>query len=84
MNKALELARGDKTVGKSLDARVTLYLDGAMSAGAMMSGLLVGAGIGLLVLFRTNRSRRENWMIAGILYAAGVAGGILTGALRLI
>ena len=65
-------------------AITTLYLDGAMSAGAMMSGLLVGAGIGLLVLFRTNRSRRENWMIAGILYAAGVAGGILTGALRLI
>ena len=65
-------------------AITTLYLDGAMSADAMMSGLLVGAGIGLLVLFRTNRSRRENWMIAGILYAAGVAGGILTGALRLI
>jgi hypothetical protein len=65
-------------------AITTLYLEGAMSAGAMMSGLLVGAGIGLLVLFRTNRSGKENRMIVGILYLAGVAGGLLTGALHLI
>ena len=32
-----------------------LYLDGMLSAGAMMSGLLVSAGVGLLVLFRMNR-----------------------------
>ncbi len=30
VNKALELARGEKTVGKSLDARITLYLNGAV------------------------------------------------------
>lgn len=34
-----------------------LYLDGMLSAGAMMSGLLVSAGVGLLVLFRMNRHR---------------------------
>ena len=31
-----------------------LYLDGMLGAGQMMAGRLVGAGVGLLVLFRTN------------------------------
>ena len=37
-----------------------LYLGGLLSAGAMMTGLLVGSGIGLLVLFRVNEDYREN------------------------
>ena len=38
-----------------------LYLTKIISFGAMMSGLLVGAGVGLLVLFRANRKRlKEN------------------------
>ena len=55
----------------------TLYLEGAMSAGAMTAGLLVGAGVGLLVLFRTNRNLKENIEITGLLYATGVLGGIV-------
>ncbi len=62
----------------------TFYLDGVMGPGAMMSGLLVGAGVGLLVLFRTNRSLKENIKITGILYVTGVFGGLLTSWLRLI
>ena len=31
-----------------------LYLEGMISFGAMMSGVLVGAGIGLAILFRLN------------------------------
>ncbi|MDD3795623.1 MAG: putative manganese transporter [Lachnospiraceae bacterium] len=54
----------------------TLYMEGAMSAGAMMSGLLVGAGVGLLVLFRTNSNLKENLKITGLLYVSGVAGGL--------
>lgn len=54
-----------------------LYLDGAMSLGAMMSGLLVGAGVGLIVLYRTNDSVKENLRITGILYLTGVIGGII-------
>ena len=65
-------------------ALTTMYLDGAMSAGAMMSGLMVGAGVGILVLIRTNRSRRESLKIIAILYVAGVIGGLLTSALRLL
>lgn len=64
-------------------ALTTMYLDGAMSAGAMMTGLLVGAGVGILVLFRSNRSRRDSAKIITILYAAGVIGGLLTSLLGL-
>lgn len=54
-----------------------LYLKGAMSMGAMMAGLLVGAGVGLLVLFRVNHDKKENFKIAGLLYAVGVLSGIV-------
>lgn len=54
-----------------------LYLEGAMSLGAMMSGLLVGAGVGILVLFRMNRDKKENFKIIGLLYLIGVSAGIV-------
>lgn len=54
-----------------------LYLEGAMSFGACMSGLLVGSGIGLLVLFRVNRDKKANIKIVLLLYVIGVAAGIL-------
>ena len=43
----------------------------------MMAGLLVSSGVGLLVLFRTNRNLKENLKITGVLYAAGVFWGLL-------
>ena len=54
-----------------------LYLTEFISAGAMMAGLLVGAGVGVLILFRTNRPIRQNLKIVGLLYAIGVAAGFL-------
>lgn len=58
----------------------TLYLEGGMSFGAMMAGLLVGAGVGLLVLYRENsRHPAENLRITMILYLLGVGAGILMG-----
>lgn len=54
-----------------------LYLQGAMSLGAAMAGLLAGSGVGLLVLFRVNHNRRENLKILGLLYGIGVAAGIM-------
>lgn len=65
-------------------ALTQMYLQGAMSGGAMMAGLMVGAGVGILVLFRTNRSRKENIQITLMLYGFGVAGGLLTEALHLL
>lgn len=54
-----------------------LYLEGALSLGAMMSGLLVNAGVGVLVLFRVNRDKKENIRILGLLYAIGLVAGII-------
>lgn len=53
-----------------------LYLGGTLGAGAMIGGLLVGSGVGLLVLFRTNRPMSRNFAIVGILLAVGVAVGL--------
>ena len=60
-----------------------LYLEGAMSAGAMLSGLLVGSGVGLLVLLRMNKDWRDNTRTVGILYVSGVALGCLANGLGL-
>ena len=60
-----------------------LYLQGGMSAGAMLSGLLVGSGLGILVLFRTNQSRKDSLLLLGLLYGIGVTAGILVGLLPL-
>ena len=60
-----------------------LYLKGVISAGAMMAGLLVSAGVGVLVLFRTNRPIKQNVKITGLLYAIGVVVGLLVDLLRI-
>ena len=54
-----------------------LYLEGIVSAGAMMSGLLAGSGVGLLVLFRTNRHFKDNVKFAGVLYGIAVVAGLV-------
>lgn len=54
-----------------------LYLEGAMSFAACMSGLLTGAGVGSLILFRVNRDKKENIRILLLLYGIGVAAGLL-------
>lgn len=61
-----------------------LYLDGIIGAGAMMSGLLVNAGIGILVLFRLNRDTKQNLGILGALYGIGVFWGILIEAAGIV
>ena len=52
-----------------------LYLSGVIGAGAMMSGLLVNAGVGLLVLYRLNRNWKQNAGIVAALYGFGVFWG---------
>lgn len=54
-----------------------LYLDGMIGAGALMSGLLVNAGVGLLVLFRLNRNVKQNLGIIAALYGIGVFWGVV-------
>ncbi len=54
-----------------------LYTEGVISAGAMLSGLLVGAGIGILVLLRTNRPIRDSIRVIAILFGIGLFSGLL-------
>lgn len=61
-----------------------LYLDGILSAGPMIAGLLVGAGVGLLVLFRSNRPMKQNFAIIAILYGIGCIVGLLVNAIGLV
>lgn len=56
-----------------------LFLEGVISFGAMMSGLLVGSGVGILVLFKVNESVKDNLKVVALLYAIGVGSGILLG-----
>ncbi len=53
-----------------------LYLSGVLSSGAMVAGLLVSGGVGILVLFRTNESLRENVQITAFVYLVGVLCGL--------
>lgn len=54
-----------------------IYLSGGIGLGALISGLSVNAGLGLLVLFRTNRRAKQNLGIVALLYAVGVIAGVL-------
>lgn len=62
-------------------AGAKLYLAGAMSPGALMASSFTGSGLGLLVLFRTNRNLKENLAILLSVYVLGVVLGWLTGHL---
>lgn len=56
-----------------------LYLQGAMTYGAMMAGLLAGSGIGILVLFRMNKNLKDNMITLALLYGTSVILGIVNG-----
>ena len=62
-------------------AAAKLYLAGAMSPGALMASSFTGSGLGLLVLFRTNRNLKENLGILVAVYFTGTILGHLTGYL---
>ena len=61
-----------------------LYVEGVLGSGAMLAGLLVSAGVGLLVLVRTNRRPIENIAIIVGLYATGVLWGLIANALGIV
>ena len=52
------------------------YLSGVLGLGGLFAGLLSNAGIGLLVLLRTNKNRRENAIIVAALYVLSALSGI--------
>ncbi len=58
-----------------------LYMEGILNFGTMMSGLLVNSGIALLVLFRVNHHKRENFKVLLWVYGIGVVAGSVLGLL---
>ncbi len=58
-------------------ALTELYIKGAMSLGALIGGLCASAGVGLIVLLKLSKDKKDNLVIIGILYAVGVISSFL-------
>ena len=46
----------------------SLFVDGVLSSGALLSGLMVNAGVGLAILFRNNRPVKDSLRVVAILF----------------
>ena len=57
-------------------ALTSLFVDGVLSSGALLSGLMVNAGIGLAILFRNNRPVKDSLRVVAILFGISVLCGI--------
>lgn len=61
-----------------------MYLNNVISLGSMISGLLTGAGVGLAVLFKTNKDKlKENLKIVLLIYIIGAISGIIIDLLQI-
>lgn len=56
---------------------IQLMLDGIISFGSAMAGLIAGSGVALAVLFKVNPNFKDNLRVLGILYFVGVISGFL-------
>lgn len=55
-----------------------LYVEGVIGAGPMMTGLLANAGVGMLILFRTNKKHwKQNIGILAYVYTISVVWGLM-------
>ncbi|MBR4694363.1 MAG: arsenic efflux protein [Bacilli bacterium] len=54
-----------------------LYLNNVINLGTTIAGLLTGSGVAILVLFKGNKSLKENLSIMGIIYIVGVVVGLI-------
>lgn len=55
-----------------------LYAMGGLTLGSAVAGLSAGAGIGYAVLFKENKSLKENLAIVGFMYVVCTAAGLVT------
>lgn len=58
-------------------ALTQLYINGSLSFGSVIAGLCASGGLGILVLFREEKSWKERLMIVGLLYGVSVLAGIV-------
>lgn len=61
-----------------------LYLNNAINLSSLISGLLTGSGTALIVLFKGNKSVKENFLIILLLYLLGAFSGIIIELIELL
>lgn len=59
-----------------------LYLNNLISLGTLIAGLLTGSGLGILMLFKSNKNLKENITILGIIYVVGVVIGMIVDIIK--
>ena len=55
-----------------------LYLSGTLSFGALLAGLLVNSGLGIMILFKEYKSLKKTFIIMSVCFAIAVSLGYLT------
>ncbi len=58
-----------------------MYVSGGLTLASLTGGLCAGAGVGLLVLFRLNKNKKQNLTVLALLYLLGVVSGLIITAL---
>lgn len=61
-----------------------MYLENVISVSSLIAGLLTSAGVGLAVLFKTNKGVKKNIGILMLLYFIGVISGIILESIGLV
>lgn len=56
---------------------VLMFIKGTISFGAMISGLMTSSGLGLLILFKNNKNRKDIALILSVLVLTGYITGII-------
>ncbi|MEG2054070.1 MAG: arsenic efflux protein, partial [Oscillospiraceae bacterium] len=54
-----------------------LYVSGGITFASAVAGLCTGAGVGLIVLFKSNKNIKENLKIMGLLYLFATIMGLI-------
>lgn len=61
-----------------------LYLNNMITFGSYVAGLLTGSGVAIIILFKTNKNLKENFMILFTIYGIGVISGIIIDIIGMI
>lgn len=65
-------------------ALTELYINGILPLAPTLSGLLTNSGVALIILFKSNKNKKENLKIVSLIYAVGVFTGLTIELINLI